>query len=132
MIFTKWKRLFFLCCMLSSLHVLAEPKPDVVVWTSGSIDSVKALFSPDVNAVFLSREEEEKNERKAGWLAPVERDALFRKVGIETKVSGMDEFDKDILMMSAREYTISELKSEYPMITESQLKLLKLEMKKVK
>lgn len=132
MIYKKWKRLFYLCCLLSSLHVLAEPKADVVVWTAGSIDSAKAMFGPDTNAVILSRQEEEKNERKAGWLAPRERDALFRKVGIETKISGMDEFDKDMLMMSAREYTIRELKSDYPMLKESQLRRLQREMKKVK
>ncbi len=132
MIIKKWKRLFYLCFLLSSLHVLAEPKADVLVWTAGSIDSAKALFTPGTNVVIHSREEDEKNERKAGWLAPRARDALFRKIGIETKISGMDELDKDILMMSAREYTIPQLRSEYPMLNESQLKRLQREMKKVK
>jgi hypothetical protein len=110
----------------------AQKKPDAVVWTKGSVDSARALFGPDTNVVVLSREEETRQERKAGYLPPDERDVLFRKVGIETRISNMDEFDKDILMMSAREYTIRELKSDYPMLTEAQLKRLKSEMRKVK
>lgn len=132
MIFKKWSRLFYLCFFLGSLHVLADEKPDAVVWTAGSVSSARALFGPDTNVTVLSGAQEARHERRAGHLPPAERDTLFRKVGIEMKISNMDEFDKDILMMSAREYNVRELHADYPMLTESQLLHLQREMKKVK
>lgn len=137
MIFTKWSRLFYLCFLLGSLPALAQKNPDsknpdVIVWTSGDSDKAREIFSPDVNLVVLSREREVSQQLKSGYLEPHERDALFRKVGIETRLQGMDEFDKDMLMLSAREYTIRELRSDYPMLTEPQLTHLQREMKKVK
>jgi hypothetical protein len=132
MLIKKWTRLFYLCLMLGSLHVLAEEAPDAFVWTSGSIEGARALFGPQANVEILSREVEERRERKAGYLPPDQRDVVFRKVGIETKISNMDEFDKDMLMMGAGAYPLSVLKKEYPMLSETQLKRLQAEMKKVK
>jgi|GEM_PF-7063992 len=132
MILKKWTRLFYLCILLGSLPVLAQEKPGATVWTRGSVESAKALFGPEANVRVLSAETERARERKDGFLPPRERDAVFRKVGIETKIQSMDDFEKDLLMMSAREYTIRELRSDYPMLNETQLKRLQREMKKIK
>ena len=113
-------------------QAFAQNAPDAVVWTSGSIDNARALFGPQANVVVMSREDNARAEREAGYLPPPERDSMFRKIGIETRVNGMDEFEKDMLMMGARVYTVRELKSEYPMLSEKQIKKLKAEMGKVK
>ncbi len=139
MTFQKWLRAFYLCVTLMCWTAFAkdkakpvEQKPTVTVWTAGSIDSAKAMFAPNTNVRVLSAATEKQRELKAGYLPPHERDLLFRKIGIETGVSGMDEFDKDVLMMSAREYTLRELVSDFPMLSEAQLKRLRDEMRKVK
>lgn len=111
---------------------MAQEAPDAVVWTSGSIRSTQALFGPNANVTVMSAEDDARSERRAGYLPPDERDALYRKLGIETKVSAMDEFEKDMLMLSARAYNVRELKASYPMLNERQLKQLKTEMGKVK
>jgi hypothetical protein len=107
-------------------------QPTVTVWTKGHVSSARRLFSPDLPVKVLGREEEKERDRDSGHLQPRERNALFRKVGIETKVAKMDELEKDMLVMSAREYSIRELKSEYPKIPEPQLKRLKEELGKMK
>lgn len=111
---------------------LAEEAPDAVVWTNGSISSSQALFGPHANVTVMSAVDDARAERRAGYLPPDERDALYRKLGIETKISAMDEFDKDMLMLGARAYSVLELKASYPMLSENQLRRLKTEMGKVK
>jgi len=127
-----WMRIFYVCLFLACLHAAAEELPGATVWTSGSVESARALFAPGSNVRILGREEEKRRDQKTGHLPPLERDAVFRKLGLESKVSGMDEFDKDLLIMSAREYTVRELKSDYPMFSEAQLSKLKREVGKPK
>lgn len=121
-----------LLLLLFSHFALAGEAPDAVVWTNGSIRSAQSLFSPAANVVVMSAEDNARAERRAGYLPPDERDALYRKLGIETKISAMDELDKDMLMLGARAYSVRELKSSYPMLSEKQLRQLKVEMGKVK
>ena len=119
--------------MLFLVHMaMAEEAPDAVVWTNGSIPSAQALFGPGANVTVMSSEDNSRAEKRAGYLPPDERDALYRKLGIETKISAMDEFDKDMLMLSSRAYSVRELKVSYPMLSEGQLRRLKTEMGKVK
>ena len=106
----------------------AEPpaaKP--ILWTRGHITSARQIFKPGQFHV-IGYEEAEARRKETGQLSIRERNALFRKVGIESKVAKMDDFDKDVLVLSAREYTLPVLKSDYPMLTESQLKRLKQEL----
>lgn len=120
-----------LACTFQASAQRADP-PSATVWTSGSVSSARALFAPGTNVKVLGREDEEARERKSGFLPPAERDAVFRKIGIETKISSMDEFDRDMLMLSAREYTVRELRADYPMLSENELSRLKSELRRRK
>jgi hypothetical protein len=119
-----------------TIHAQTAPakavKPTATVWTRGSVDSARKMFAPGAPVKILGRKEQEERDRDAGFVPPRERNALFRKVGIELKVAKMDEFDKDMLVMSAREYNLRELKSDYPMFTDGQLRRLKEELRKMK
>lgn len=106
--------------------------PTVTVWTRGYVDSTRRLFKPGLPVRVLGSVESKERDRQTGHLQPRERNALFRKVGIETKVASMDEMDKDMLVMAAREYTVRELKIDFPKLSENQLQRLKEELGKLK
>ncbi len=125
------KRAMFLFLCAGAIDAAAE-QPTATVWTRGSVDQARRIFSPSLPVKILGAQEEAERDRKSGHLQPRERDALFRKVGIETKVAQMDEMDKDMLVMAAREYSIRELKSDFPMLSENQLRRLKSELGRIK
>lgn len=106
--------------------------PTVTVWTRGYVDSARRLFKPGLPVRVLGSVESKERDRLTGHLQPRERNALFRKVGIETKVASMDEMEKDMLVMAAREYTVRELKTDFPKLSENQLQRLKEELGKIK
>lgn len=109
--------------------ILAQDKP--VVWTSGFPSSAAEYFPPDKYQV-LNREVQNEDMAHDGYLPPHRRDALFRKVGIETRIGALDELDKDMLVMGARSYSVAELKKQYPMLTQRQLTALKREIGRLK
>lgn len=108
----------------------AQEKP--VVFFRGSYNSdIKNVFPPDK---FQYDDRESRRERwlRDGYLMPSERDALFRKLSIETKLSQLDQMDKDMLVMGARVYTPRELHKQYPMLTLGEVTKLKREVEKIK
>lgn len=107
-------------------------KPTVTVWTRGHASSARRMFQPGLPVRVLGSVESRERDRLSGHLRPGERNALFRKVGIEAKVTAMDEMEKDLLVMLAREYTVRELKTEFPKLSENHLKRLKEELGKIK
>lgn len=106
--------------------------PTVTVWTRGYVDSTRRMFKPGLPVRVLGSVESKERDRLTGHLQPRERNALFRKVGIETKVAAMDEMEKDMLVMAAREYTVRELKTDFPKLSVNQLQRLKEELGKIK
>ncbi len=41
----------------------------------------------------------------------------------------MDELDRDLLIMSAQAYSLNEMKTDFPMLSEDQIKRLKAEIR---
>lgn len=112
--------------------VFAQERPAVTVWTRGNVKQVRNMFAPGVNVKVLDAQAERERDRDSGYVPPGERNALFRKVGIETKVAKMDELDKDMLVMGAREYSVREMRAQYPMLSEGEIKRLRNELGKRK
>lgn len=133
-------RMFFLIFIMFAdvtIHAQTKPKkvqrqPTAFAWTRGNVENLRKMFHPNAPVRILAGEEERQRDRESGFVRPGARNALFRKIGIEAKASKMDEFDKDMLVMSAREYNLRELKADYPMFTEKQLRSLKDELRKMK
>jgi hypothetical protein len=102
-----------------------------VIWTKGFYGALKARF-PASQFEYLDPQTRRKDLLKQGYLQPLERDALFRKLNLETKLQQMDEMDKDMLVMGAKFYSVPELVKQYPMLSGSQLRRLKTEVEKIK
>lgn len=104
-------------------------KPQSVIWTAGNVEKAK-IANP--NSTVLTGEYDKEEDRRAGYIAPGERNAILHKVGIEAQVAAMDDVDLDMLMTCARTYTAAELISEYPMLNEAQASKLIAEVRKRK
>ena len=102
-----------------------------LIWTSGNYNSVKQVFPPS-QYDFMDMESENRERREQGLLLPQERDALFRKLNLDTKLAQMDDLDKDLLVASVRYYSVSELAKMYPMLTPGQLNRLKAAVERIK
>lgn len=124
-------RFIFIAVMAIAPHLVCAEQAHVTVWTKGSTRSARALFKPGSGVKVLGAEEEQQRYREGGVLPVEERNALFRKIGVEPQVAQMDDLDKDMLIMAAREYNLRELRSDYPMFSEQQLKRLKSEVGKM-
>lgn len=130
--------LFFFAFADVTIHAQTKPEaakkpyPTATAWTKGSVSSLRKMFAPGTPVKILGKEEERERDKDAGFVPPRERNAIFRKVGIEAKVAKMDEFDKDMLVMSAQEYNLRSLKADYPAFTETQLRKLKEEVVRFK
>lgn len=126
------QRLAVLTLILAVVYAHAD-KPQVTVWTKGSIPAARALFAPNSGVKILGAEEERERNRESGLLTIEQRDSIFRKAGMFEKIDRqMDEFDKDMLAMALRDYTLQELSEDYPMFTKRELASLKTELEKVK
>jgi hypothetical protein len=101
------------------------------IWTKGFYGPLKARF-PASQFNYLDHETMRKELLVQGYLMPHERDALFRKLNLDTKLKKMDEMDKDMLVMGAKAYTVPELVKQYTMLTGAQLRRLKTEVEKIK
>lgn len=124
------KKTFFVFLFLNATAVVAEPRPQVTVWTRGHIRSAKAILPKEYKV--LDRKTEAEDLRAAGYLEPAQREALFRKVGIDSKLKKLDELDKDMLVMGVPHYSVAELIVQYPMLNETQIRALKREIGNVK
>jgi len=112
--------------------VKSKLEPSFFYYTRGNSRGVQSALPKGANYKVYSRKDQIAEERRRGFLRSSERNALFRKIGIDTKTARMDEMDKDMLLLSAREYTLGELRSDYPMFTEKQLRDLQIEARKIK
>ncbi len=110
----------------------AEPA-SVTVWTKGSTRAARALFKPGHGVKILGEEEEMKRNREAGLLPVEQRNGIFEKAGVAKKIDErMDEMDKDMFMMALRDYKLSELREDYPLFSERELKIMKSEVEKAR
>ncbi len=111
-----------------SFTLQADPSPSVQinVWSGGHIPTLKSVLPP--NYVVLDRKVEQSNSHDAGYLEPSRRDALFRKTGIERRLKMFDDLDKDLLVVAIPHYSVSELKAQYPMLEENEIRALKREL----
>jgi hypothetical protein len=115
--------MLLLSLLLSLAHGEATPvKP--FLWTRGNIEFLKTRL-PAGMFQYEDTAAERRRDLDEGYLPPRERDALFRRLSLETKLKGMDELDKDMLIMGAKSYTVPELVKQYPMLNSAQLRRLK-------
>jgi hypothetical protein len=98
------------------------------VWTKGNPASIKEKFFKGPGYRMLSREEEKEQMDEEGYLPPRKRAALFSKLKLEEALKGMDELDKDMLVMSARFLSSERLKARYPKLSKDQLSGLRREL----
>jgi hypothetical protein len=49
-----------------------------------------------------------------GTLRPAKRDAVFRAAGIDATVSSWSEFDKDMIIVRAKEFSADKFAKSYP------------------
>lgn len=117
-----------------SIHVHATDvdgaKP--FIWTRGNYDYLKTRLPANTFRFEDPQAARRRRFDEDGYLPPLERDALFRKLNLETKLQSMDELDKDMLVMGAKAYTVPELAKQYPMLSLRQLRRLKSEVEKFK
>lgn len=104
----------------------------VTIWTAGDPDYAKRFVAPGANIQVLSNEYDDERNRRAGYIEGEPRDAIFRKVGIETKISSFDQVDRDMLVVCAWTYNARELLAEYPMLTKTEAQRLIAEVRKHK
>lgn len=98
-----------------------------VVRTRGDAEYLKARMPAEQFNV-QTPDEERRLLLEQGYIMPRERDALFRKLNLDTKLKKFDEMDKDMLVMDAKAYTLPELIKQYPMLNTTVLKRLKTEV----
>lgn len=115
---------------ISFFSAAESEKPSATLWTRGNASAVRTKMSGKYSV--LDRQSEAQYLREDGYLEPRQRNTLFRKLQIEGALKKLDEFDKDMLVMSAPHYNIAQLKKQYPMLTEKQLGALKREIGKIK
>lgn len=109
-----------------------DPKKPTI-WMNGPVNSEMQKHFSDKDVNFVTPEIERKVAwERDGYLKPLERDALFRKVDIETKLGKLDQMDKDMLVMGAKVYTPKQLHKQYPMLSLTDLQRLKKEVEKIK
>lgn len=122
-------RVFLICALFGLQFGFAfadsGEAPRATLWTKGTVRSAENFAKTWPGLRVLAGQTEAAQFKKSGYIPPHERNALFRRLGMEMALIKMDEFDKDVLVMAAREYTVRELKSEYPMLSELQLRRLK-------
>ncbi|MGE3681346.1 MAG: hypothetical protein AB7G93_06440 [Bdellovibrionales bacterium] len=119
----------FLTDARSPVRARASENPQITVWAKNPA-AARAYFPKNFRVLDAKHRSEE--ARKKGILPLAERDALFRKLRIESRLKALDDADKDALVMIAPHYTAAELHRQYPMLTVPQLKGLKAELGQIK
>ena len=115
-------KLMAVAASLLVAHKLHADEPRATVWAKHP-DAVKKFFPADTYRM-LDAADEEKQFDEQGYILPQKRDAIFHKVGIEDKLTNLDEMDKDMLVMTARFEDAKSVKKHYPMLTDAQVNAL--------
>ena len=118
----------FLVSMLFFVAPFATAQVQGYVSTKGNPAAIKQKFFKGPAYRMLSREEENQQMDEDGYLPPRKRAALFSKLKLEEALTGMDELDKDMLVMSARFLNLERLKARYPKLSKDQLNGLRREL----
>lgn len=103
--------------------------PEAVVWAKHP-EAVRKFF-PDDKFKMLDAADEAKEFEKTGYLLPHKRDALFHKLNIDTKLTQLDEMDKDMLVMTARFEDQAAVRKHYPMLNDQQAAQLVREVREL-
>ena len=108
---------------------LAHADPQATVWARNP-SAVRKFFPADKYRM-MDAEAEAKELDESGYLKPHVRAALFHKLNLEESVQGLDDMDKDMLVMGARFETLESLKKHFRMLNEAQLKSLQHEVREM-
>ncbi|MGZ3723669.1 MAG: hypothetical protein ACXVA9_12090 [Bdellovibrionales bacterium] len=103
--------------------------PQATVW-SRHPDAIRKFF-PAAKYRMLDGKDFQKEQADSGYILPQQRDALFRKLGLEAALTSLDDMDKDMLVMGARFEELPSLRKNFPMLTETQIKNLQQEVKEL-
>jgi len=106
--------------------IFAHAQQTATVW-SRHPSAVRQFFPPKHYRVLDSKTEAKEME-ESGYVMPLRRDAIFQKLKFPT--GGMDEFDKDLLIMSANQETLKQLVKQYPQFSRAQLAELQKEVRR--
>lgn len=117
--------LALLCCLTWSRPESTRADFRPLIWTRGHYNSALKIDFPPDRYRYDDAANRSRVEEADGYLAPQERENLIARLGIAEKLAALDEMDKDILVMSAREMPVSRLKSIYPMLSQKDLQALK-------
>jgi hypothetical protein len=123
--------LVLLALNLNAVEIIPENQKPVIVMRGHYDSSIQNVFPPSEYR-YYDKAAEREELLADGYLPPLERDALFRKLNFETKIQQLDQMDKDMLVMGARVYTAAQLKKQYPMLSLPELQRLRVEVRKIK
>ena len=117
-------------------HLKVKPAPKGKVtgyyFTTGHARNLAGNLPPGTGLHVITRKDQRRPMSEGGTLPAPERDALFRRLGLEAKVARMDEYEKDSLVLSARSFTLPEMRREYPGFSEKQLSALQKAARRIK
>jgi hypothetical protein len=108
---------------------IAQADPRATVW-SRHPDAIRPFFPAETYRM-LDAQDEKLEMDSTGYMLPQKRDALFHKLQLEQAVQGLDEMDKDMLVMGARFEEYPQLRKNYPTLSEQQIKNLMREVKEI-
>lgn len=101
-------------------------------WTKGYSRGLQSALPKGGRYRVFTRKDQHRGMRADGFLPQRERAELFRKTGVEKHTAKMDEMDRDVLVIRAREYDFKLFRKNYPNFTEGQLRALQREARKIK
>ena len=115
--------------------IFADPSPSrspsapraVTVWARDP-DAIRSVFTDDHYKI-LDNADQEREWKRQGYWPPREREAMFRRLKIDEALRDLNDYRKDMLVTCAHAQDIPTLKKAYPMLTETQLKVLKSTVK---
>jgi hypothetical protein len=119
-------KVFLYVLILLSQVVFAEPQ--AYVWTKGHPGTLQKKFFRGKPVRMLDSVEEKRLFAEDGYLMPRERAALFHRLNLEPALVGMDDMDKDMLVMDARALSLAKMQKIYPRIPADKLVRLRKEL----
>ena len=118
--------------VLFSTSAFAEPA--MTVWSAGYYEHLRARLHGQ-NVQFMDQRTLAADERAEGYLNPDRRDAVFKKLGLESALKSYDDLDKDMLVMGVRDSSPAELaqmRTKYKTLTLKQLTQLRAAVRTAK
>ena len=106
----------------------------MTVWTRESTDFLRTKY-PNQNIDYMDQRTVDEDQRREGYVPPLERDRLIKKLKLGRALAKTDDMDKDILFMYLREADRAEmtkLRRKYPTLTVAQMERIKAELGPVK